>query len=104
MIRIHLGRLRYNDTMKKHFYHHLIEIEPLQITLDELVISDKEKNELITIVESTTHYVVTDIILTELNDLDKKKFLSYLAHNEHDKIWDLLTKKLLTLSLKFALR
>src|SRR3989344_7135188 len=83
-----------SSSMKKHFYSHLIELEPILTTLDEIVISDKNKKELLSIVEITTHYLVTDVVLSELPEADKKKFLHFLARNEHSKIWNLISKKI----------
>lgn len=69
-------------------------MEPILTVLDTTTISDNQKKELLTIVDVTTHYLVTDIILTELKSVDKKKFMDYVAKDEHEKIWDLLTKKI----------
>ncbi|OGK17143.1 hypothetical protein A2690_02100 [Candidatus Roizmanbacteria bacterium RIFCSPHIGHO2_01_FULL_39_12b] len=77
----------------KHFYTHLIEIEPILTTLDEVVITDAEKKELLTIVERTTHYAVINVVLGKLKNEDKKQFISHVAKDEHDKIWELLSKK-----------
>lgn len=80
--------------MKKHFYTHLIEIEPIMVTLDEITFSDDQKKEVMTIVEKTTHYVVMDTLLSELSGVDKKKFLSHVVKDDHEKVWDLVTKKI----------
>jgi ribosomal protein S13 len=34
-----------------------------------------------------------DLILSELNEADKKTFLAHLASEDHDKVWELLKEK-----------
>ncbi|CAN5236014.1 hypothetical protein BH09PAT2_BH09PAT2_01130 [soil metagenome] len=80
--------------MKPHFYSHIIEIDSLHSSLDELGLEVPEKQELIIIVESSIHHVVMDVILTELDEPDKKKFLSHVVSNEHEKVWDLIGYKI----------
>ena len=76
--------------MKPHFYSHIIEINSIHNSLDELGLEVHEKHELIIIVESSVHHVVIDTVLSELPEHDKKIFLGHVMSKEHDKVWDLI--------------
>jgi len=78
---------------KKHFYSHIIEIESLSIKIESLNLSEEKKDHLIKLVEHNVHYEIIDSILSELKTEDKKTFLTHLAQDSHDKIWDLLKNK-----------
>lgn len=79
--------------MTHHFYSHLIEVDGLFTELDTLDITTEEKQDLVTIVESSIHHVVIDTLLSELSEEDKKTFLSHVASNKHTEVWKLLTEK-----------
>lgn len=79
--------------MKKHFYHHLINIEPLVIELDSLTLSEKEKVHLASLVDSNLHHSVLDTVLSELGEDEKKIFLPLLQDDDHDKIWSYLNER-----------
>lgn len=79
--------------MKRHFYSHLIEIDSLYISLHLLDMKKEEREELVVIVESSVHHVVLDTVLSELSESDKKTFLSHVAAEKHDNIWNLLQTK-----------
>jgi hypothetical protein len=79
--------------MKKHFYSHIIEIDSIFITLDLMDMKTEEREDLVTIVESSVHHVVIDTVLTQLSEEDKKMFLSHLVADKHDDIWTLLKEK-----------
>lgn len=78
---------------KQHFYSHLIEIESLFVELDELELSEKEKNHLAKLIDSNLHHTILDAILSELPEGDKQKFLEHLSNNDSKKIWDHLNSK-----------
>ncbi|MBP7967137.1 hypothetical protein KAZ66_02580 [Candidatus Woesebacteria bacterium] len=80
--------------MKPHFYSHVIEIDSIHNSLDELGLETQEKHELIIIVESSIHHVVMDTVLSELSERDKKLFLGHVVSKEHEKIWDLISMKI----------
>ncbi|OGE37201.1 hypothetical protein A3B45_05275 [Candidatus Daviesbacteria bacterium RIFCSPLOWO2_01_FULL_39_12] len=77
----------------KYFYSHLIEIESLIIELDKLDLSLEEKSHLSSLVDSSLHHTILDVVLSQLSEKDKKVFLNHLQKNEHDKIWQFLSSK-----------
>lgn len=79
--------------MKKHFYSHLVETSILSLELGDMDLSQEERVELISLAESQLHHVVIDTILSELSKEDKAIFLKHLHFGQHDKIWELLNKK-----------
>jgi len=80
--------------MKKHFYHHLIEIDSIHLALGNLDLSPEEKQELLTIVETNINHAIMDSILSELADPDKKVFLSLVVVEDNTGIWKLLNEKI----------
>ncbi|PIZ61862.1 hypothetical protein COY16_05810 [Candidatus Roizmanbacteria bacterium CG_4_10_14_0_2_um_filter_39_13] len=73
--------------MNKQFYSHLIDVTVIQIELSNLDLEPHEHRELITLVHTTIHHGVIEKILSELNENDKKTFLTNLSHDHHDNIW-----------------
>lgn len=80
--------------MKKQFYSHIIEIESIYIHLDLVPLSEKQRNELMMIVDSTIHHTIMDITLSHLSPSDKKEFLSHMEGNNHEKTWQFITGKI----------
>jgi len=74
-----------------HFYHSLVSMESLSVRLDLFEFSAEEKEKLVEIAERTLHHSILDLILSELNESDRKLFLSHHASENHDEIWSLLT-------------
>jgi hypothetical protein len=72
--------------MKKHFYSHLIRLDSVHISLNDLELTVEERNELIGIMDSSIHHVILDTILSELSSYDKKLFLTHLHSQKHDEI------------------
>lgn len=89
--------------MKKHFYSHLVEIDALVIELHKMELSDEEKAHLITLIDSSLHHTILDAVLSELSEEDKKIFLTHVAHDQHDKIWEHLNTKVDTIEEKIKL-
>lgn len=77
----------------KQFYGHLIEIESILIELDKLDLTKEQKLHLTSLVDSSLHHTVLDVILSELPTVDKKIFLTHLKENDHGKIWQFLNQK-----------
>lgn len=77
----------------KQFYTHLIEIKSLVVELDKMDLSVNEKLHLSKLIDSNLHHTILDVILTELSEEDKLKFLNLLKTNDHNKIWEHLNDK-----------
>jgi len=86
--------------MKKHFYSEVISLEVVVTTLDELAMSPKEKEHLTLLAEEMLHHKILDMVLTELNEEDKKVFLLLLLDESHDQVWEHLTGKIEDLHTK----
>ncbi|MGE5041857.1 MAG: hypothetical protein ACM3IJ_03055 [Candidatus Levyibacteriota bacterium] len=56
--------------------------------LDSLGLSQKEKEDLMHHVNSSVHYTVLDVILTELPEEHKKVFVHNTRENDHKEIWE----------------
>lgn len=74
--------------MKKTFYSHLIEIEIVEKELDNLELSEKEKNELLHHVHSSVHYTVLDVVLSDLPEEHKKTFIKNTREKDDETIWE----------------
>lgn len=79
--------------MTTQFYSYLVEID-IESDLAPLEFSEREKQELIEIAHSNLHHAILDAVLSELSEKDKRIFLSHLAHDDHDKIWEHLNSKI----------
>lgn len=79
--------------MKEAFYSHIIEVNTLIVELDSLNLSDEQNHHLASLIDTSLHHTILDVILSELSDDDKKTFLSHLNSNDHSKIWDHLNSK-----------
>jgi len=77
----------------KYFYSHLVDLESLEEELSLLDLTKDEKKELVEIAHVTLHRTILDAILSELNEEDKKKFLTLVALGEDEKIWEHLNTK-----------
>lgn len=79
---------------KKHFYSHIVEVDSLVFQLDQMGFTQEEKTHLISLVDSSLHHVVLDVVLSELSENDKQIFLKKLASEDHDAVWELLNNKI----------
>lgn len=77
----------------KQFYSHLIDIESIIISLDELNLSDREKVHLSSLIDSNLHTTILDAVMSELSEEDKMAFLKHLSDKDHDRIWELLNNR-----------
>lgn len=78
--------------MKKYFYSHIVSLEHVKIELSGLNLTKQEQEELMEISERQLHHVMLNEALSKIKGEDKKLFLHHLAHNEHEKAWDVLCK------------
>lgn len=86
--------------MNKHFYSHLIETSTVSLALGDMELSQEERLELISLAHDNLHHAILDAVLSELSENDKKLFLQHLAIDDHDKIWELLKKKVVNIEEK----
>lgn len=69
--------------MKKYFYSEIIEVDSLLVALDDLNISEKEKEHLLSLAHENIHYIILDTIMDKLSEADKKTFLSHVHTQDH---------------------
>lgn len=86
-----------------HFYSRIVSFDTLILALNQLDLTDQEKEHLLTIADSSLYHTVLDAILSELSSEDKKVFLMHLAHDDHDKIWEFLNNKIENIETKIKL-
>jgi len=79
---------------KKYFYSHIVDTSSLSLELSGMDLTSIERLHLIYLVESNIHKEVLSLILSELNLSDQKKFLTHLASENHDEVWELLNDKI----------
>ena len=79
--------------MKKQFYHELIDLDEVLRELNSLTMSAGEKEHLVTIIHSSVHTVILDIILSEVPKEDKHLFLEHVYTSTHRDIWKFLKKR-----------
>lgn len=78
---------------KKHFYTHLVETSSISLALGDIDLMPEERKELITLVEVNMHKTIMNLVLSELSEEDKKQFLLHVAHDYHERVWNLLKEK-----------
>lgn len=67
-----------------YFYSHLVEIESVTISLEELELNEKQKKDLAVLIDSTIHQTVLDAIMSKLSDADKLAFAEKVKVNPKD--------------------
>lgn len=77
----------------KQFYTHLVDIESIIIELDKMDLSREEKLHLANLVDANLHHTILDAVLSQLQDPDKRVFITQLSEGNHDKIWKFLNEK-----------
>jgi hypothetical protein len=78
---------------KKYFYTHIIDTSILSLELGNMDLTSKERLHLISLIDSNIHHQILDLVLSELSESDKKTFLTNLASEDHDKVWEFLKGK-----------
>lgn len=77
-----------------YFYSHLIEIETITEKLDELEMDQKQRKHLASLIDSTIHKEVLNIIFSKLSEKDKMLFIEHFKNNpENPEIMKLLNEK-----------
>jgi len=79
---------------KKYFYTHIVDTSTLSLEIGSMDLSPKERMHLISLIDSNIHHEILDLILSELNAVDKQTFLTHLASENHSKVWKLLNEKI----------
>jgi len=64
------------------------------LELEELELEKEEKEELQELIGSNLHHAILEAVLDELSEEDKIIFLKHLAHENHDKVWEHLKRKI----------
>ncbi len=76
----------------KHFYAHITETTDVVLELGELDMSSEERIHLLALVEANIHSSVINTILSNLDEENKKIFLSNLISDNHSETWEHLNK------------
>lgn len=78
----------------RHFYSHLVETSIISLELADMDLSRDERIHLIQLAENNIYHAILDAILSKLQEEDKKIFLSHMAAEDHDKVWEHLRQKI----------
>lgn len=78
---------------KKHFYSHIVETASISLALGDMELTQQERKELLDLVEINMHKTIMDLVLSHLSQDDKKQFLLHVAHDHHERVWNLLKVK-----------
>lgn len=77
-----------------HFYSHIIEIESIVMKLDEMELTNEQKIHLASLIDSTIHNHVLDLIFSQLSDEDKMVLVEKMKSGTKNKeIMDFLSQK-----------
>ena len=82
------------------WYTHLVEIDSIMIELDQMNLSKEEKLHLAHLVDSSLHHTIVNVVLSQLSEEDKRRFVNHLNENDNDKIWKFLNEKVDNLEAK----
>lgn len=90
--------------MSKLFFDHLIEMGEITAILDVTGLNEKERTQLLKLVDKTMNHHILDEILSHLPVEHHKDFLEQLAHAPHDKKLLTRIKKLTPGNIEEAIR
>jgi hypothetical protein len=79
---------------------HLVDTGEIEILIDNAGIDQQRKHDLMMILHSHIHTVVIDVVLSSLDEHDKKLFLVHLHESEAESIWSFLSKRIAGLESK----
>lgn len=77
-----------------HFYTKIIKIDSFITDLHSLPLKKEEKEHLISLVDSHVHHTVLEVVLSELQEEDKKILLKHVVTNQHEIIVSFITSKI----------
>lgn len=80
--------------MKKRFYSHVVDTSSISLSLGEMNLSQEERKHLIELAQDNLHHAILDVVLSELSDKDKQKFLLLLSEDDQEKIWKLISERI----------
>lgn len=86
----------------KQWYSHLIEIESIIFELDQMKLSNDEKLHLAKLADSSLHNAILDMVLSQLSEFDKRKFIDHVTENDHDKLWKFLNERVDDVEMKIT--
>lgn len=86
--------------MKKHFYSHIVDDEPLVLELQDLDLEDYERDEIKKMIDSNLYHAILESIMDELSEEDKQIFLEHVSHDNHDKVWEHLKSRIQNIESK----
>lgn len=79
--------------MNTHFFSHLVEIQTLELEIDGMSMEEHEKKEIKKLIHENIYHAVLDAVLSELSEDDKRDFLTHLASEDNEKIWNFVNDK-----------
>ncbi|MDO8639047.1 MAG: hypothetical protein Q7R43_05725 [Candidatus Daviesbacteria bacterium] len=68
-----------------YFYSHLVEIESVTLALDNMNLSYSQKKHLASLIDSTIHHTILDLIFSKLSKTDKELLVEKIKKNPEDK-------------------
>lgn len=89
-------------TKKKQFYSHLVKSDTLIFHLNNLNLKEDEKIHLTAVFESSLHYTIIEIVLTNLKEDDKKAFIEYLNSDNREETLAFLKERIKDIEDKIA--
>jgi DNA-directed RNA polymerase specialized sigma24 family protein len=67
------------------FYSDLVKIETIIISLEELNLADHHKKHLSSLVDSTVHNTIMELVLSKLSSSDRADFIKLYNEDPHNK-------------------
>ncbi len=77
----------------KHFYSQIVDLSSITVEIAGMDMKREERLHLLALAESNVHHAIIDVVLSELSEEDKQKFVEHLNSDNHDQIWKLLNSK-----------
>jgi hypothetical protein len=84
------------------FYMHLVDTGEIEVLIDNAGIDQQRKHDLMMILHSHIHTVVIDVVLSSLDEHDKKLFLVHLHESDAESIWSFLSARIIAAEAKIS--